>query len=207
MKTTQQVRVDPNEVDEMEGCKGWECVVELDGKQIARLAVDRLPLHTDEDIFLQADYDMDTPHEPVFAVCDEYELHPHVATLLACAPQEVMDAGYEPSILVTEAPEVEPEWRELGVDELLLARLLTEVQSLGDVLCAVQLSHLGARAARSLELDRQRAIFHNLSFVDVPRKRDLPRNVMLMPDWRQLHGAKHYYEQRFAFLPPPQVLW
>lgn len=206
MQITQQVRVDPNEVDELEGCKRWECVVMSDDERLAWLAIDRLPLHTDEDIILQADYDMHTPHEAVFAVCDGYVLRPHVAELLPRTPRDVMEWGHEPSILIATPPEAEPEWQLPGVEELLLARLLAEVQILGDVLCAVQLA-VNAKGSVRQERDRLRSVFSNLAFIDLPRKRDMPGNVMLMPDWGAFHQARSACERRFGFLPSPQIHW
>ena len=196
-------RLDPNSVEELEGEESWSVTAseDEDDPHFARLAVHRLPLGCGEDLVLHSDYHLRAEAETVLAVVEHDSLRPCVERRLVRQP----DDADRPTILVLDVPSLTDDWLDLGVEELLLTRVLAELQREDDVLVAVQLAAPGDVPRKRREAVRRwKPVFEGIGFRPLrQRDPDLPDDVWLLADWGLLHDADQGLREHFGFAPSP----
>jgi len=154
------------------------------------LAVHRVPLNNGEDVVLLTDSGDDVPGDAVGAVVDWDTPTRAVRTRL---PEWVNPDDPAANFLVVEPVELEPEWRGLGVGELLLATVLTDLQGPDDIMAvaAPVKWHLKGRARNEAGLV-QRPIVEHLGFQPIRASK------YLLTDWAKLTEALYRYQAKFG---------
>jgi hypothetical protein len=179
--------------NEMPGQRSWYVSVGETGKKpFGWLAAHRVPLNNGEDVYMTCDSGPEVPGGPVFAVVggrgDTYSTKARRLLPDHHDPDSVTAA-----IFVLEPVVLEEEWTGLGVEELLLATVLSDLQDLDVSLAVVQPVRWDLKGkARTAAGARHKPIFQNLGFVP------FVHGAWVLADWSSLHEAHAIYQERFG---------
>lgn len=176
----------------MPGQRSWYITGTEPEKQapFARLAAHRVPLNNGEKVFLTCDCGPEVPGGPVFAVVAGDTFNAKARRRL---PDNYDAGSVTAAIFVVEPVVLEDEWIGLGVEELLMATVLSDLQDPDVGLVAVEPVRWDLQGrARTAPGALHKPVFEHLGFAP------FALGTWTLTDWSSLHDAHALYRKRFG---------